>query len=489
MGSVDQLAASRAVGGALFASQRYSESIVEYNRAVDLATDSKTRGLLVSNRAACFLSLGKYAEAASEAKRAIALDASHGKSWYRLAKARMGLGLGAVSAASRAVQLSPHSREARQLAKRAKQAYLLLYKEVPEDEAKRAVWRLKEECLSTLTEFEECFGKVLRPDSFVATVFPGSSDPPKRSLREFLDDPQYATATERCWPRAKERARAVLAGVERRGLEEEGVLMDETTRAELWPKILRESLARELATAAREVTLEKALTRLPTANTVIDFPYVAAKIDDFMGIEWARAAADDAVRIKHFTSHTTQADTAWLDGIDQDEFPALAELVARVLGIQRDPDLTKKAIPISSHLPSQRGHSLAVIDPSPQAPLLERLASHHRPVTFTSDTSDHLKPALSLLYFMPPGDSRAHLYLFEDKTAPLRDDPQTRGGGLVLWPRAGADMDGSDGSIEIAPKSDTLLLWRSDSVMHRRVQVLDDAALRLSVRHWLFCAS
>ncbi|KAJ7058026.1 hypothetical protein C8F01DRAFT_1255915 [Mycena amicta] len=74
----DQL---KTAGNALFASKEYKEAAEKYSAA--LALDPLQNHILYANRAACYHALGRSKDGLVDAKKAIELDPSYSKGWFR----------------------------------------------------------------------------------------------------------------------------------------------------------------------------------------------------------------------------------------------------------------------------------------------------------------------------------------------------------------------------------------------------------------------
>ncbi|MGH0179007.1 UNVERIFIED_CONTAM: hypothetical protein FKN15_001637 [Acipenser sinensis] len=74
-------------GNTYFQAHDYENAIQSYTNALKLSKDKKLLGILYRNRAACYLKKENYAQAASDASRAIDIDASDIKALYRRCQA------------------------------------------------------------------------------------------------------------------------------------------------------------------------------------------------------------------------------------------------------------------------------------------------------------------------------------------------------------------------------------------------------------------
>ncbi|RXM95609.1 Protein unc-45-like B [Acipenser ruthenus] len=74
-------------GNTYFQANDYENAIQSYTNALKLSKDKKLLGILYRNRAACYLKKENYAQAASDASRAIDIDASDIKALYRRCQA------------------------------------------------------------------------------------------------------------------------------------------------------------------------------------------------------------------------------------------------------------------------------------------------------------------------------------------------------------------------------------------------------------------
>ncbi|KAJ7442466.1 hypothetical protein FB451DRAFT_1568963 [Mycena latifolia] len=85
----------KAQGNALFSAKNFAEAGKKYTEAIqagDEAADPKGLAVLYANRAACRLSLKRYLDADSDAKKATQLDPTYAKAFARLATAKDALG-------------------------------------------------------------------------------------------------------------------------------------------------------------------------------------------------------------------------------------------------------------------------------------------------------------------------------------------------------------------------------------------------------------
>ncbi|KAJ6610705.1 hypothetical protein B0H10DRAFT_1811169 [Mycena sp. CBHHK59/15] len=81
----------KAQGNALFGAKNFAEAGKKYSKAIeasDEASDAKGLAVLYANRAACRLSLKRYMDAQSDAKKATELDPKYSKAFARLATAQ-----------------------------------------------------------------------------------------------------------------------------------------------------------------------------------------------------------------------------------------------------------------------------------------------------------------------------------------------------------------------------------------------------------------
>ncbi|EJU05450.1 hypothetical protein DACRYDRAFT_103935 [Dacryopinax primogenitus] len=79
----------KAEGNALFTQKKYKDAACKYTAAIELCPQN---AVFWSNRAACYLNLKRYSDAATDAKHATELDASFARAWARLATAKQHLG-------------------------------------------------------------------------------------------------------------------------------------------------------------------------------------------------------------------------------------------------------------------------------------------------------------------------------------------------------------------------------------------------------------
>ncbi|ACO65761.1 predicted protein, partial [Micromonas commoda] len=98
-------------GNDLFKAKRYADAVVAYTEA--LATDpTMTKAILLANRAATRLKVGKHADAEMDASSAIECDGTYVKGYHRRAQARTNLGLfePALEDFERVVRATPDSK-------------------------------------------------------------------------------------------------------------------------------------------------------------------------------------------------------------------------------------------------------------------------------------------------------------------------------------------------------------------------------------------
>ena len=79
-------------GNALLREGFVDEAINAYDLALEVATDAPTRGAVLCNRSAAYMKVEQFAEAASDALRAVDLDPALVKPRYRYACALSALG-------------------------------------------------------------------------------------------------------------------------------------------------------------------------------------------------------------------------------------------------------------------------------------------------------------------------------------------------------------------------------------------------------------
>ena len=80
-------------GNAAFVRAKYFEADELYTEAIGVATERRTKAILLANRAATRLKVGKHADAEMDASSAIECDGSYVKGYHRRAQARTNLGL------------------------------------------------------------------------------------------------------------------------------------------------------------------------------------------------------------------------------------------------------------------------------------------------------------------------------------------------------------------------------------------------------------
>ncbi len=111
--SIGQMSVLRLAGNSRFAASDWESAAEAYGEALAAAADhpkcAKEAVRCYSNRAACFLQMGRARQARDDARRAIALDPSYGKAHHRLSKALEAMGDkdGAAEAMKRATELAP----------------------------------------------------------------------------------------------------------------------------------------------------------------------------------------------------------------------------------------------------------------------------------------------------------------------------------------------------------------------------------------------
>ncbi|KAL5525220.1 hypothetical protein ACEPAF_9089 [Sanghuangporus sanghuang] len=85
-----QLAAKlKEEGNKFFVGKQYSQAHDKYSKALKVGGDN---AIIYANRAACCMSLGRYLDACSDARKATVLDPEYAKGWGRLATAEQELG-------------------------------------------------------------------------------------------------------------------------------------------------------------------------------------------------------------------------------------------------------------------------------------------------------------------------------------------------------------------------------------------------------------
>uniref|UniRef100_A0A7S3JQA4 Uncharacterized protein n=1 Tax=Aureoumbra lagunensis TaxID=44058 RepID=A0A7S3JQA4_9STRA len=472
-------------------------------------------GIVLSNRAACWLAMEKHKLAATDAWSATKCAPRNAKAWYRAGMAELELGhIGAaVHAARKASALAPKSAQVRKLRNDAETRLVKnanLYQELPA--ARAAIVRLRNDLRDKkiiLDENDFCSGLkklVSSTATFRETIFPGapassfteSKEGLPGNLIDMLGDERYSQALEEAWPRAVEKAKAILTGTKRRGLQENEA-MDAETEAMLWPAIVREAFCRELPAVARQVartTFDKIISRqsenssppqqsikLPTtklpcgvtlALSLTDTSSirrsVACCIPQFLGNDWLAAVFDDVLRFREaqrLAPARPEFDTkrpnrsgrvAWLEELDlEEDFPALAEMARRMAGLAAglasdDHSSCQLSLPFGQVKAPIPIHLQGLLPPSQGALLLE-LGTLDIPEPLSTQPES----LISVLYFLGQNATNA-------------------GGGLVL------DYNGYHQVI--SPEPDLLVLWRSDLVATSRQAVTHGT--QLSICHWIF---
>ena len=84
--------AAKAEGNEAFRAQRYEEALEHYARALSSGGAPDQHHLVLSNRAAALLALGRHAEALSDCEAVVAKDPAFLKGYLRMAQALKGLG-------------------------------------------------------------------------------------------------------------------------------------------------------------------------------------------------------------------------------------------------------------------------------------------------------------------------------------------------------------------------------------------------------------
>ena len=88
----DAAEALKKEGNAAFVRAKYFEAEEIYTKAVEVATEAKTKAILLANRAATYLKLGRHADAEVDATSAIECDGTYVKGYHRRAQARTNSG-------------------------------------------------------------------------------------------------------------------------------------------------------------------------------------------------------------------------------------------------------------------------------------------------------------------------------------------------------------------------------------------------------------
>ncbi|XP_019367062.1 PREDICTED: protein unc-45 homolog B isoform X1 [Gavialis gangeticus] len=99
-------------GNTYFQANDYENAIKRYTKAIKLTKDKSLQAVLYRNRAACFLKKESYAQAASDASRAIDINASDIKALYRRSQALEKLGKldQAFKDVQRCATIEPHNK-------------------------------------------------------------------------------------------------------------------------------------------------------------------------------------------------------------------------------------------------------------------------------------------------------------------------------------------------------------------------------------------
>jgi len=97
------------LGNVAFAAGKYTKALKHFSKAIELGGDCAA---YLTNRAAALVRLERYAEALADVERALALDKTHVKAWFRKGQALEGLGrfadaVGAYEAGLRVLPDSP----------------------------------------------------------------------------------------------------------------------------------------------------------------------------------------------------------------------------------------------------------------------------------------------------------------------------------------------------------------------------------------------
>ena len=88
----DAAEALKKEGNAAFVRAKYFEAEEIYTKAVEVATEDRTKAILLANRAATYLKLGRHADAEVDATLAIECDGTYVKGYHRRAQARTNSG-------------------------------------------------------------------------------------------------------------------------------------------------------------------------------------------------------------------------------------------------------------------------------------------------------------------------------------------------------------------------------------------------------------
>eukprot|EP00936_MAST-01D_sp_MAST-1D-sp1_P001724 g1724.t1 len=340
------------------------------------------------------------------------------------------------------------------------------------------------------------FKQMMNPRTFQQAVFPGVDDPGAQnapvSFQQLLRCPAYHSELATLMPRVNAKARAVLDNVKRKGAAK-GDIMDPDTEQFLWPQVLREAFAHEVVAMVKRVSTRQhrawanAATDVasPHADEATWDQLELATIhavglqgfafqDDFLGDEWPDLLMDDIRRLdqsgrlqsicpdmpscageggsKGETNGVARSAragrVAWLEQTQcSDEYPALYELLQQLHALPFE--LNKKA-----------GLELKAVCPG--STLLTALArgeaQAERLDCGTGDASNGFK--VTCVYFF-------------DTTWSDGD-----GGQLHLHSMSGEHKD-----VVVEPRSDRLVLFRSDSVRNAVEPVKQEH--RYSITVWL----
>lgn len=102
----------KAEGNELYKAKNYRQALELYTQAIELCPDCAA---YYSNRSACLMMLGRYADALVDAREAVRLDATFVKGYIRVAKCNIALGdaTAALSVLRQAQEMDPHNRSIR----------------------------------------------------------------------------------------------------------------------------------------------------------------------------------------------------------------------------------------------------------------------------------------------------------------------------------------------------------------------------------------
>mmetsp|Transcript_21361 Transcript_21361/g.44473 ORF Transcript_21361/g.44473 Transcript_21361/m.44473 type:complete len:665 (+) Transcript_21361:216-2210(+) len=272
----------KTAGTEAFKLKNFDVAVTEYSAALRLApeSDDSFKSVVLCNRSAAYGGLEKFSKALEDAKLSLKYDPENVKAYYRVATYSFQLSdwVGAISASEKGLKIDPDNKPLQRLkikAKREKKAapvpmsssnknYVSLYPEKTEKHgsARDLLRQLKFELGSgkaskTHTGLDGMFARLIDPQKFQQTIFPGLSPEARKNapktLIELLENPMYEEEMAvNGIPDARKKAHSVLENVKRKGAKQ-NQFMDAATEASLWPQIMQEAIAHQVVEVVNRV--------------------------------------------------------------------------------------------------------------------------------------------------------------------------------------------------------------------------------------------